>query len=104
MELTDAQLAFVAETDPAFMVLRADVRKDINDAETAFRVTILEMLQGLATILALEIVEGMTEIILEVPAKFIRDMLPFFQGLSDLRDQSEELQASIASARNAHLN
>ena len=104
MELTDEQLAFTAETDPAFKALRPDVRAEINDAETAFRVTICEMLQKLSAILPEEICYGMTSIILEVPAKFIRDMAPFFRDLSDRRNEAEALQAALAKARKASSN
>jgi hypothetical protein len=43
-------------------------------------------------------------VILEVPAKFIRNMLPFFAGLSAMKDQAEALQVELRHPRNAHLH
>ena len=104
MELTDAQLAFTADTDSTLKVLRADLRATINTTEHEMRLSIAEMLIKITPHLMPGAGDGLESLAVEVPANLIKSMTPFFQGYSLMMDQVEAHQAAIASARNANLN
>ena len=104
MELTEAQLALVADTDPAFLELRADVRATINTTEQEMRTTIAEMLVLIVPCLMPGMGGSLPALAIEVPAAFIRSMYVCFKGLSVMLDKDEALQAAIARARKASFN
>jgi len=104
MELTDAQLAFIADTDPAFKALRADLRATINETEHEIRLTIAQMLITIIPCLMPGMGDSLQSLTVEVPAEFLKSMLVFFQAFNVMMDSAEALEASIASTRNAHLN
>ena len=104
MELTEEQLQFVCDRDPAFTALRADLRETINTTEHEMRLTIAQMLITIIPCLMPGMGDNLQSLTVKVPAEFLKSMLVFFQGFSTMMDQAEALQASIASARNASLN
>jgi len=104
MELTKEQLALVADTDPAFLELRADVRATINTTEQEIRTAIAQMLGQIVPCLMPGMGGNLPALAVTVPADFIRSMLIVFKGLSVMLDKDEALQAALAMARNASLN
>jgi len=104
MELTKEQLALVADTDPAFLELRADVRATINTTEQEIRTAIAQMLVQIVPCLMPGMGGNLPALTVTVPAEFIKSMLVLFKGLSVMLDKDEALQASIANARKARSN
>jgi hypothetical protein len=96
---------FVADTDGAFLALRADTRAEIRDAELIFRAVLIKMFEQIRPLLRPELAAvDLQPIAMETPAEFIRGMLPFFQGYSEMLDQGEALQMTLRRSQGSSLN
>jgi hypothetical protein len=84
------QTNYVADTDPAFVLLRSKVRESVRTAEDEYRATMAEVVDSLPPMVA----QHLTAMKTAVPAKFIRALLPFFEMLS--RQEDEEARRSMA--------
>ena len=78
--------AFVADTDREFRELRPSIRDTLRETETLFRIAMNDMINAFPAHLA-EVL-GAT-MVTTLPAQFIRALLPFFVGLSELEDYRE---------------
>ncbi len=85
------QASLVADTDAGFVKLREDIRREIRVAEMEFR----EAISDLVKVFPANMVGDLQSMIFETPARFIRGMLPFFSGLSEMRDREEAFMRVI---------
>ena len=95
----DATIPFTADVDPQFQELRPGVRETINATEAEMRQAMKEMLDAFPAHLA----EHLQAIQAEVPARFIRAMLPFFVGLSQMHDAKEMFDRQQARKSSSHV-
>jgi hypothetical protein len=87
---------FVADADPAFVALRADIRDNLRTTEDAFRAALRECLLD---VIPPELAAAMPSAAVDLPARFLRGLLPFFAGFSEMLDAAELLSAEVTRAR-----
>jgi hypothetical protein len=95
-----ATALFIADTDPAFMGMRADVRENIRTAEILFREAIQEeVLDKVPPELARALASAVTDL----PPRFIRGLQPFFACLCDMLDAAEMLSAELSAEQKTRI-
>jgi hypothetical protein len=76
---------------PEFAKIRPELRQSVREAELEFRKCLEDMLVAFPAHLA----GGMGRIVVDVPARFIRGLLPFFSDLSEMMDFGEIIQKQL---------
>jgi hypothetical protein len=81
---------FVAD-GPEFAKIRPELRQGVREAELEFRKCLEDMLAALPD----HLTGAARHIVTDVPARFIRGLLPFFRDLSEMMDFGEIIQKQL---------
>jgi hypothetical protein len=83
---------FMADADPAFAVMRDDLRVELRTSETTFRAILREELLDK---FAPEVAAHLGPIDLTLSASFIKGLEPFFVALNEMLNAAEALNEAM---------
>jgi hypothetical protein len=87
---------FIADVDPAFSVMRSEVRVDLRAAEAEFRRILREELLDKVPP---ELAASLASIDVEMARQFIKGLEPFFFGLNEMLNAVETLGEALRQHR-----